>query len=364
MAWRKPILKVVNTRSGNDIMPKMKGNWISVTVTDCAGQKSDSAQIVCVYRKGMWLPAKKEPFEIYMGWADEGYILQGRYTVQKYSREGNPENGHILIIELRSADFVDKLKASGRKHYDDATFGEIVKDVAKTCGLEANVDPELENIKLGYRVRWDQSPVDFLTEISEEIGATTKPSGGKLISMKRGSGRSAGGKDLPEIHIKYSKSHGYKGDFEPRPEVRKVVAAWFDQDTGRRKIVSEETEREGSIYIIPQICRTEEEAKETVKAQSFESNSNSGSATFDVPGMSNAWAEAKVTVEGYGYPIDGNWIAERVEKTINKDDGFFTSISVKAGKDAKAKGQKGKGSGGNMSDDEINKQAMDLINNG
>lgn len=149
--------------------------------------------------------------------------MQGEFTVQKIVCGGDPEEGDRITIHLRAADYVDKLKAHASKHYDDKTYGDIIEDVAKQAGPEAGVDSDVAKIKAPYRLRGNQSHIDFATELSEEVGAICKPAGGKLIAVKRGGGKSASGKNLTPIEIRRRKGFAYEIEIEPHPKVGEVM---------------------------------------------------------------------------------------------------------------------------------------------
>jgi hypothetical protein len=339
--WRRPLLEVRKGGGGANILSGLAGLWLEVKTTDNAGQTSDKATILCVGPPSrVALPKRGDEYEILMGWEDEGLVLQGRFSFQKANASGTPGQGERVSLDFRAADYVDKLKGSGREHYDDKTFGDLMKSEAKKAGLEAVVDPELAKVKLGYRLRWDQSPIDFLTELGEEVGATVKPAGGKLVAMKRGGGKSGGGSELDPIIIKKRRGFGYDIEIEPRPEMGHIAAAWHDEKSGRRKLAKFETGRQGPYFVMPHPFRSEIEAREAAEALSYERGQNSGSGHFESPGLPHARAEAKVIASGYGTGIDGEWKAETVEKVVTSRGGFTTTVNVKAGKEKK--GEKGK----------------------
>ena len=338
--WRRPLLEVRNA-GGINVLPGLAGLWLEVSVTDKAGQESDSASIRGVGPPSLVaLPKRGDVYEILMGWDDEGLVLQGRYSFQKARLIGDPDQGETVTLEFRAADFVDKLKASGRKHYDETTYGDLMKKVAKEAGIDAEVDPALAKIKLGYRLRWDQSPIDFATEISEEVGATVKPAGGKLVAMKRGGGTTGGGQTLAPILIQRRRGFGYEIDIEPRPEVGSVAGAWLDEKTGERKLNRKKANRSGPLAILPHPYRSEEAAGAAAEAAIYEHSNASGSGHFESPGLPHARAEAPVIASGYGAPIDGRWKAEGVDKIVTSAGGFLTTVHVTAGDDKK--GEKGK----------------------
>jgi phage protein D len=337
MTWREPVLEIMNG-GGRNILPGLAGLWLSCTVTETAEGESDTAEIVCVGPPSKFgVPGRGEEFHIRGGWKDEGAVDQGRFTVQKITMEGEAESGDRILISLRAADYVDKLKAQGSKHYDDKTFGELVEDIAQEVGLEAEVDDEIAKIKIPYALRWQQSPIDFLTEHAEHVGALVKPADRKLIAVKRGSGKSVSGKTLTPIEIVRRKVWAYEIEVEPRPEFGDVAAPWHKD--GLRKLAKEKTGRKGPVRTLAHPYKSEEDAKRAARAEAYELGNNTGSGTFDGPGLPHAHAEAAVNVSGFGWPIDGRWKAEQVVKVWDSRGGFVTTVSVKAGEDRK--GQKG-----------------------
>ena len=330
---RVPVLQILN-KSGVDILPRLTGLWVSCKVSESAGQESDTAEIVCVRTATTVLPARGDEFTILGGWLDEGPVNQGRFTVQKITLSGGGQDGDMFSVQLRAADYVDRLKGHATKHYDDTTYGKIVEDIAKQCGLDASVDSDVAKIKVPYALRFEQSHIDFLTHLSDDVGAVCKPAGGTLIAVRRGGGKSASGKDLSPILITRGICLGYDLEIEPRPEVGDVAAAWHDEKTGKRKIAKHKTGRKGPVAHLPHPYRSEDEAKKAAEADAYERGNDSASGDFRCVGLPQAHAEAPVVVSGFGSPIDGRWKAESVEKVWG-EEAFITTVSVKAGDDQK-----------------------------
>ena len=340
--WRRPILQIIN-EGGKNIMPALDGYWTSCEVTHNAAEKSDEAEIECIGPPSkMGLPTKGTKFTILMGWADQGPVKQGVFKVQKLSLKGEPGSGETITITLRAADLTDKLKASGKAHYDEGTLGDLWKKIAGEVGLEPALDKELAAVKVPYQLRWDQSPIDFLSEIGTRYGADVKPAGGKLVGTKRGSGKSASGKFLAPINIHKRRAYGYEIETEPRPEAGSVAASYHDEKTGKRKVVKEKTGRAGPIYSLSHPFRNEDEAKAAAKAEAFLRGDNSGTGHFDSPGLPKARPNASVIATGFGWPIDGKWKAETIKHKIDVSGGFKTTVNVKAGDEDKGKKKKDK----------------------
>lgn len=337
MPVRKPLLEVRNA-GGIDVLPRLGGLWKSVSTTEHAGKKSDEATITCVGPPSrVAMPPKGFLVTILMGWADEGLVEQGTYTFQKPKASGTPEEGDLVDLTFRAADFVDKLKAQGREHYDDITYGDLIQKLAGKAGLGAAVDPALASVQLGYRVRWDQSIIDFATEVSEQVGATVKPMAGKLVAMKRGGGTSGGGQALDPILIARHECSTYEFDLDARPDTGKVAAAWQDPKTGKRKFVTKSTGHDGPTAILRHPFVSEDVAGDAADASGYEHENASGSGSVTTWGRPQARAEAPTSLTGFGSWIDGPWKTESLEKKVDVEGGFETTVHVTAGKDQKEK---------------------------
>lgn len=333
--WRRPVLEI-NKVGGGNILPSLRGLWESVSTSESAGQKSDTAEIVCVGPPSfLSLPKRGDEYEIVMGWKDEGGILQGRYKVQKVRLSGDAEGGDLITIGLRAADFVDKLKAGGREHYDAETLGERMKKIGKAAELDVSIDESLKGLKVPYGLRWDQSLIDFANEQARPVGAIVKPSAGKLLVLKRGSGKSAGGQPLEPIFLDRRMGYAYDIETDARPEHGEIAATYHDPKSGKRKTTKHKDNREGPARTIPHPFRSEEEAKRAAEADAYEADHRSGSGTFEGPGLPRARAEADAIVTGYGFPIDGKWKAENLRKVITKRGAFLTTVTVGAGNEKK-----------------------------
>lgn len=336
--WRRPLLQVVSARSGKDIMPALGGLWISVSVTQHEGGESDEAEIEFIGPPSrVALPKKGDKFKILMGWADEGLIDQGSYTVQKIKAHGSPDEGERLTATLRAAELDGKAKGSGRKHYDaDETAGDRLKKVAKEGGGEAVVHPDIASIKLPYALRLDQSPLDFAREIADATSGVLKVASGRWIVTPRAEGKGGGGSELEEIVIKYRRGSSYEVEVDARGDYKACAGAWTDPKDGKRKLVKAVLDAgDGPTHVLPHPHKSEAEAKKAAEAWLKQQLAATGDAQFEQPGLPRAKPGAKTTVTGFGAGIDGTWKAKKIVKVVTASGGFKTTVHVDAGKEGK-----------------------------
>ncbi|MFT4097121.1 MAG: hypothetical protein QM651_08340 [Rhodoblastus sp.] len=346
-----PVLQILNS-GGKDIVPKLDGWWLSCSVTEHEDGKSDSASIECVGPPAVFgLPAEGDEFTILMGWEEDGGpVEQGRFSMQKPRMYGSPGNGHRIALQFRAADYKDKHKHQINKHYDEGkTLGEIVRDQAKAMGLDGVVDPELDKIKLPYQLIWQQSRIDYLGELVERYGGSMKPMQGKLLVQKRGAGKSASGLDLAPIEIPRHICSDYDFEIDPRSQARKIAAQWLDPKSGKRKFETQDTDRDGGVFVLPHPYRSQDEAQQAAKSEATERDNRSGTGRCTHPGMPKARAGAPVMISEFGWPVDGKWKATTLTKRMDASGGFIQTTEVKAGADNKTKKTGGGTSSGGSS---------------
>ncbi len=329
--YRIPVVQLIGP-SNNDVIPALGAAFQSISWEDGSGKKTDKATLTIVGPPSQsTLPARDAQYTLLAGWQDIGPILQGIYKVQSLAPRGDEEEGDLIEVTLKAADFVDNLKQHGHKHYDAGqTFGQIVQAEAQDAGLSASVDPSLASIVMDYQLKWSRSPVDFLHELCELVGGSLKLGGGQILVMKRGAGTSASGQALPAINLVKTSGYGYNCTLEPRTQHGQIAAAYIDQN-GQRQLAQTPTGLAGPVYVLPHPYKSQSEAQNAGKTEAYERGNNTFSGTFESPGLPTARAEAPVTLSGYGWPIDGPCKAEHVRSQIGSDGSYMTTVEVKSG---------------------------------
>jgi uncharacterized protein len=337
--YRKPVAQLMGP-SNKDVLPALGQMFQSISWEDGAGKKTDKATLTLLGPPSReTLPARDAQYTLLAGWSDVGPILQGVYKVQNWAPRGSPDEGDLIEVTLKAADFVDNLKQHGHKHYDKGkTFGQIVQSEAQDAGLSASVDPALANIVMDYQLKWSRSPIDFLHELCELVGGSLKLGGGKILVMKRGSGTSAGGQALSTINVIKTKGYGYNCILEPRTQHGAIAAHHIDKN-GQRQLEQVQTGMEGPVYVLPHPYKSQTEAQNAAKSEAYERGNNTFSGTFESPGLPTARGEAPVMLSGYGWPIDGPCKAEHVRSQIGSDGSYMTTVEVKSGNQDKGKGK-------------------------
>jgi phage protein D len=269
------------------------------------------------------------------GWVPSPPRLIGIYEYQSASLSGSPEDGEEMQITARAADFIDKAKGGDRRHYDEeggfGTAGAIFDDLASEMGVAAVIPPELREIKIPYRLRWNQSAIDFATDLADEIGAITKPQAGRLVIRKRGAGASASGLSLPPVTVHKHPSYAYEFTIEPRPDFKEIETPWFDPSRGITRLEKAERGKAASLTVFMHPFASETEAKVGSKAVSQQLSRNTGSGFLEMPGNAAVTAGSPIIPVGYGAAVSAiDWEAASVEHEFTPDPGWTTRVDLQA----------------------------------
>jgi hypothetical protein len=331
MSVRKPIVMVVGP-GGRDLIPLWGATLLGVTITDQAGYESDEA-VLRFTAPPFEPPAKGTIYTVSAGWQRDALAMTGSYSVSRVRFSGDPEAGETMEVVCRAADFIDRMKASGSKHYDASngfgTAGRIFRDLAAEAGVPAVVAPDIDGIEIPYRLRWNQSPLDFASDLADEVGAIVKPQAGRLVVLARGGGKSGTGKGLPEIAIRHDPSYAWDVEIEERSSVESAEMSWFDARAGRLKHEKAATGRKGGRTAGMHPQPSAPEARKGAAARAQQLSRFTGTGSFEGPGRPEAVAGAPVKCSGFGAAIDGiEWEASGVTHEIEPENGWITTIEV------------------------------------
>ncbi|WP_205756236.1 hypothetical protein [Labrenzia sp. 011] len=328
----RPYVIVSGPTSAN-LVPFWGSDLLSVSITDQAGYESDEA--VLTFKAPPFSPPPKGTrYSIKAGFLPGPAADFGSFTVSRTAFGGSAEDGETMEVHCRAADFIDKMKASGSKHYDPengfGTAGKIFESLAAEAGVSALVSPAIASIEIPYRLRLNQSLLDFATELADEIGAVVKPQAGKLVVLERGKAQSGSGKDLQPILIDRRRVYGWDVDIEERPAHEKTETSWYDPQKGRVGRENQSFGEKGGPFSALHLTPSQAEAKKTAATMATALTRWSGTGSFEMRGNPAAVAGAPVTLTGFGAAIGAvQWVAGSVSHTIDPEGGgWVTTVEV------------------------------------
>lgn len=342
---------------GTDCSTRFASRLISLDAVDNSGETADTCRIVLDDTGG--IIAMPEEGAHVMVSLNGGQVFDG--IVDDVKSILDRGGGRRLEIEAKSADMKGKQKSPKRKHWDDKTIGDAMKDAAKEAGVDLTVCGRIAGIKRKYVAQDHESFLHFVTRLSAETGGTFKMIGGtRGVVLDRNQGETAGSGGSIGSVMAVVGDNLITANISPiltRPRFKEVRARWYDEKKAQwkeEKIQVEGIESSDGEALVRHSKKDADESKESGKSGGKESNRDKGAGTVIIDGTPAARAEGQCTVVGVRPGVDGTYTIDKAEHKLDRSNGYETTMTLKKpedakdsrGKDASGKRVAGKGGGG------------------
>jgi phage protein D len=312
--------------NGNDAGAALVRRLVSVTMTDEAGVKADTCEIMVDARGNVDVPPIGTEIKLWLGY-EPAPIFRGRFRVTGWTIEGMPRR---LIVGAHAADLTGALRAPKMRSHHDMTVGEIVKKIAGEHGLTPLIDAEIGARKIEHIDQQTESDMSFLTRLANRNGATFKVGAGRLVLAKQGSAKLPDGSAKQVVTLKPSDCSRWSVGSQERGAFKSVVCCYMDHGAGKRVAVrageGEPAHRDRRLY------GSKVEAQAAADAQLGQRTRGAKTGEIDGPGMPALYAEALVKLDGFDPDVDGDYLAQTVTHTFD-GSGYETSV-ILVGADA------------------------------
>ncbi len=337
----RPIYEV--SVDGKDITATLQGRLVSLTLTDNRGLEADQLDIVLDDSDGrLNLPPRGAQIRLALGWADEGLVDKGSYTVDEVEHAGSPDQ---LTIRARSADLRAGLATQKERSFHRQTLGEIVRTLAGETGLSASIPEHLAAQVIEHVDQTNESSANLLTRLAGMFDAVATVKDGKLLFIAAGGAVSAGGSQLPSVRITRQDGDSHRFSVADREAYTAVRASWNDIDLGTKGEViwgkeEDAAERDGkpkvaldpsaeNIKTLRHVYANQANAKRAARAEWR--RLQRGMATFTITlarGRPELFPEIPATVSGWKPAIDNtDWLISRVTHNLT-DSGYTTTLEL------------------------------------
>ncbi|WP_265021284.1 phage late control D family protein [Wolbachia endosymbiont (group A) of Icerya purchasi] len=298
----------------------LRSSLISLRITDESGTMSDEAEI-CFEHGNNALELKSE-LEVFLGYKETGLLPMGVYVASEITIQSPPQ---ILRVKCQAAKLRGSLKEKTSKEWKEITLGNLVREIAEKHGYEAKIAQKFEDIFIPHITQTDESDMNFLKRIGDEHEATVKSVGGYIIFIPRGEGKSATGKVLGTTLLTPKDVINWKVNFNVRSKYGSVIAKWYSYERG--ETIEEKVGNERPSYPIYKLYPTAESAISAASAKLRRLKRGEAKLNVTIPGNPELFAEAKINLSGFCQEIDGEWVIERAEHTLN-NRGYQTMIEA------------------------------------
>ncbi|WP_265016877.1 MULTISPECIES: contractile injection system protein, VgrG/Pvc8 family [unclassified Wolbachia] len=302
----------------------IKDHVISVHLTDESGTIDDVAE-VCVDYGDENVEVPNE-LNISLGYKETGVFPMGVYTVNEVTIQGPPKT---LLIKAHATNLRISLKAKVSREWHKITIENLVKEIAQKHGYGYKVAEEFKNVLIPHINQVDESDISLLTKIATEREAMAKLAGGYILFISKNMAKSATGKALGTTTIRPQDTINWKVHFTVRDKYNSVVAKWHSYEKG--ETIKEIVGSGEPSYIMLEIYPNAESALSAANAKLKQLKRNNETLDITMPGNPQIFAEAKLNLTGFNQEVDGEWIVNRAEHTLNTS-GYLTVLSASLSK--------------------------------
>lgn len=327
---------------GLDVTQNFMGANMTMTITDGAGLKSDTLQVVLDDLGGMTVAPRTgavlRPVAGYVGRARDF----GLYSVDSVVYSGWPQKITIDATSVAAKSMAKQREPKAYPKKEFPTYGDIFEDVAKRIGYPLQISAEIKSKANDYEAQADEDSLEFTTRIGEKLDATVSFKSGFLVVVKRGAGQSASGASLDRIVVAAGFNLlSYTVTEKDEPKHKSVEATYYDRAKNKREIVTVQTGMQGPKFLLRTPYQSEAEAKEAAEAHAKDLLRSQADATFEIDGDPFAQAEAWADVSGVRTRVDGEWWVKTA--THNFSASSPCTVSLQCGTKPEARAESGEG---------------------
>ncbi len=302
----------------------IKDHVISVHLTDESGTIDDIAEVYVDYgNENVEVPNE---LNIALGYKETGIFPMGVYTVNEVTIQGPPKT---LLIKAHATNLRISLKAKVSKEWRQITIENLVKEIAQKHGYGYKVAEEFKDVLIPHINQIDESDISLLTKIATEREAMAKLAGGYILFISKNMAKSATGKALGTTTIRPQDTINWKVHFTVRDKYNSVVAKWHSYEKG--ETIKETVGSGEPSYIMLELYSNAESALSAANAKLKQLKRNNETLDVTMPGNPQIFAEAKLNLLGFNQALDGEWIINRAEHTLNSS-GYLTMLSASLSK--------------------------------
>ncbi|NBN62771.1 phage late control D family protein [Pannonibacter tanglangensis] len=306
---------------------------ISLSITDKEGFGSDrfEAELNDGPPVFLALPRKGAVADIRLGYRETGLRSMGQYTVDEVHPECLP---YRLKISGKAADLrASKLKSNQERHFDKATLGDVVSELAGEAGLQPVLSGRLAAIRYEWLPQQDETSLHFLERLARRHNALFAVKAGRLLFVDRGSGLGASGAAIgsvlltPELIIPST----CRFHLPDRTRYGKVVAYYHDQDEAKRiEVASGDGDEDAPVFRIPETFADAAEAGAAADSRAKALKRGEGTVEVETVGSTGICAGAPLMFSGVRPGLDGvPFVIDTVTHSLSKREGFRSKISGK-----------------------------------
>lgn len=302
---------------GGDITAVIRDFFVSLTINDEAGLKSDSFELVLADDGKIAFPRSKSTLQIYTGEDSEHLVFKGTFTVNSVKLRSPDKQ---IIISGDAANLGSSFKTHRDFTWENTTLKTLVETVAQRNGFEASVEDVYADTTISHYVQAAQSDADLVTELAKEHGATMKVANNKLIFFQKGNNQSVSGQILPAVPVLLTNETEAEIELKGEGNVEAVEAFWQTVEQGQKQVVRVGSST-GKVKKLSKIFPSAEAAKTAASAALYYEQRGDYILTLDeLPYISGIRAERNIVVSGHARSeFNTEWMCSKVTEVLGEN---------------------------------------------
>jgi len=326
---------------GNDLTAAIRDRLIRLTISDHAGNTSDSVKITLDDRDhAIDLPRTGAELSVSLGYKETGLVDMGKWTVDEIELSGPPET---LIISGKAANLSarktkggksDTLRSAKTRAWDNIAIADICKTIAHEHGYTPRIadkyatgSPPAIGAPVKHLDQREESDLNFLTRLASDYGAVCKPVRDYLLFVEKGTPVSATGRILDSIIIVPKDVSAWRATLADRGKYVAAIAHYHDHATAKRIPVRAGKPSGLPVTSVPGTFADEQAARAAATARLASLNRGSTTLHVTMPGNGLIASGTPLTLSGFRTGADGNYHATSVTHTLDAG-GYKTSANL------------------------------------
>lgn len=305
---------------------------VSLTFTDNAGFENDKVSFVVDDDPPSIVPPKDTKIGVTIGYRDQpsadpryAGVTQfcGTFYVDEVKFSKPPAQ---LAITAHANPTGNQFKKTKDRDWHQKKVGDILDKIAGENELTLRIDPAIADKLIDHIDQANVSDMQFVTTLSQRLGAVAKVAEGFLYVGEKGKLTSLAGEPLIPIVVHESECTTYSGLIQQRSVFSGVRARYNDLASGTEKI--ELFGEEGVTKTLPHRFATKQEAEDAAKGHMGDVSKEGETFSFTCVGNPRIVAETPIILSGFRPGIRTKWRADKVTHTLTASS-YVTQVECK-----------------------------------
>lgn len=309
---------------GRDITPLISDRFLGLTVTDSAGEDSDTFSLTLDNRDDrLEFPITGVKVRVWMGL--EGEVMdKGLYTLDEVN-EGLT-SGEIELSG-KASNMKASFKAQKTQTHESGTLNDLAVKIAKAHGYSSAVHKALADIPVGHINQRAESDMNLLTRLARENGGIMKVADDILTILPVDKAETASGVALPVTVIDDPTESDGSVTIQERGSFSAIKVSYFDEAAQKNVDVTVKGSGAGPEHHIKGAYKTPEQAAAAAAAALSKHQRGKATMSLTRPLSPGIIAPGKVQVVNHRRSANGVWYVESATHTIG-DGTSGTSLSL------------------------------------